>query len=230
MIATFINAAAVILGALLGLLLGNRISETFKNIVMLSAGVITLVLGIDMALEAPSAIADLFALVLGGFIGFALDIEGGVLRLGNKVESLGGGVSGGNFGKGFLNASLLFCTGAMSVVGSINAGTSGDYELILIKSVMDGFMAIVFAAAYGSGVFASAITIIVYQGFFTLAGGFIQPLLGDVGVAALSSTGGFLLVLLSLNLLSLKDCHTGNFLPALVLAPIMQYLYSLLPL
>ncbi len=91
-------------------------------------------------------------------------------------------------------------------------------------------MAIVFAASYGLGVFASAITIIVYQGFFTYAGGFIQPLLGETGIGALSSTGGLLLILLALNLLSIKDYKTGNFLPALILAPFTQYLYSLLPL
>lgn len=194
---------------------------------MVAAGVTTLSLGFGMALEAPSAIANLFALILGGFIGFALKLEDRILALGNKI---GGQQEGSDFGKGFLNASLLFCTGAMSIVGSINAGTSGDYELILIKSVMDGFMAIVFAASYGLGVFASSITIIVYQGFFTYAGGFLQPLLGETGIGALSSTGGLLLILLALNLLSIKDYKTGNFLPALLLAPFTQYLYSLLPL
>ena len=230
MSATFINAAAVILGSLIGLLLGKKISTSFKTVVMTSAGVVTLLLGIQMALETPSALANLFALIFGGFIGFALNIEKRVLSLGDKMGALTKNNSSGNFGLGFLNASLLFCTGAMSVVGSINAGTTGDSSLILIKSVMDGFMAIVFAAAYGVGVFASALTIIIYQGFFTLAGGFIQPLLGSSGIEALSSTGGFLLIMLSLSLLSLKDCHTGNFLPALILAPIFQYLYSLLPL
>ena len=230
MIATFINAFTVILGGLLGLLLKKKISSSFKDIVMTAAGVTTLVLGLGMALEAPSAIANLFSMILGGFIGFALRIEDRVLSLGDKIERLGGSASNGDFAKGFLNSSLLFCTGAMSIVGSIQAGTTSNYELILIKSVMDGFMAIVFASTYGLGVFASALTIIVYQGFFTLAGGYIEPILGEVGISAMASTGGLLLVLLALSLLNLKDSKTGNFLPALILAPIMQYLYSLLPL
>ncbi len=208
-------------------MLKKKISDSFKSVVMVAAGVTTLSLGIGMTLDAPSAIANLFALILGGFAGFYLRIEDRILALGNKI---GGQQGDSDFGKGFLNASLLFCTGAMSIVGSINAGTVGDYELILIKSVMDGFMAIVFAASYGLGVFASAITIIVYQGFFTYAGGFLQPLLGETGIGALSSTGGLLLILLALNLLSIKDYKTGNFLPALILAPFTQYLYSLLPL
>ncbi|MDY3851046.1 MAG: DUF554 domain-containing protein [Bullifex sp.] len=231
MTATFINAFAVILGGLLGLLLKKKISSSFKDIVMMAAGVTTLVLGIDMALEAPSAIANLFSLIIGGFIGFALRIEGRVLSLGDRIERLGGKKSsGGDFAKGFLNSSLLFCTGAMSIVGSIQAGTSGNWEPILIKSVMDGFMAIVFASTYGLGVFASAVTIIIYQGFFTLAGVYIEPILGTEGINAMASTGGLLLIFLALSLLNLKDCRTGNFLPALILAPLMQYLYSLLPL
>lgn len=231
MTATFINAFAVILGGLLGLLLKKKISSSFKDIVMMAAGVTTLVLGIDMALEAPSAIANLFSLIIGGFIGFALRIEDRVLSLGDRIERLGGKKSsGGDFAKGFLNSSLLFCTGAMSIVGSIQAGTSGNWELILIKSVMDGFMAIVFASTYGLGVFASAVTIIIYQGFFTLAGAYIEPILGTEGINAMASTGGLLLIFLALSLLNLKDCRTGNFLPALILAPLMQYLYSLLPL
>ena len=231
MTATFINSFAVIIGGLIGLLLKKKISSSFKDIVMMAAGVTTLVLGIGMALEAPSAIANLFSLIIGGFIGFALRIEDRVLSLGDRIERIGGRKSsGGDFAKGFLNSSLLFCTGAMSIVGSIQAGTVGDWNLILIKSVMDGFMAIVFASTYGLGVFASAVTIIIYQGFFTLAGAYIEPVIGADGINAMASTGGLLLIFLALSLLNLKDCRTGNFLPALILAPLMQYLYSLLPL
>lgn len=227
MIATIINAAAVLLGTALGLLLKRRIPDSFKTVVMTSSGAVTLVLGLQMAFETPSAIASLFALLTGGFTGYALRIEDRVEALGGH---LGGSGGGGDFAKGFLNASLLFCTGSMSIVGSIEAGTSGDYELILIKSIMDGFMAIVFAANYGRGVAASILTILVYQGFFTLLGGWIEPLLGETGISAMSAAGGFLLVFLALGLLGIKQVRTGNFIPALILAPFTQHLYSLLPL
>lgn len=227
MTATIINAIAVLCGTIIGLILKKNISSSFKNIVMLSSGVVTLVLGLQMAFEVPSAIAVLFSLLLGGFAGFALKIEDRIMVLGNII---GGSEGSSDFGKGFLNASLLFCTGSMSIVGAIEAGTTGDYELILIKSIMDGFMAIVFAASYGKGVGASVITIIVYQGFFTLLGGWIEPVLGEAGIAAMSAAGGFLLIFLALGLLGIKQIQTGNFLPALVLAPFIQYLYSLLPL
>lgn len=227
MTATIINAVAVLVGTAVGLLLKKSISPSFRTIVMTSSGAVTLVLGLQMAFESPSAIASLFALLFGGFIGYALRMEDRVLSLGKK---LGGKEGGSDFANGFLNASLLFCTGSMSIVGSIEAGTTGDYELILIKSIMDGFMAIVFAANYGKGVAASVLTILVYQGFFTLLGGWIEPILGTAGISAMSATGGFLLVFLSLGLLEIKSIRTGNFLPALVLAPVAQYLYSLLPL
>lgn len=227
MTATIINAIAVLCGTIIGLILKKNISSSFKNIVMLSSGVVTLVLGLQMAFEVPSAIAVLFSLLLGGFAGFALKIEDRIMALGNII---GGSEGASDFGKGFLNASLLFCTGSMSIVGAIEAGTTGDYELILIKSIMDGFMAIVFAASYGKGVGASVITIIVYQGFFTLLGGWIEPVLGEAGIAAMSAAGGFLLIFLALGLLGIKQIQTGNFLPALVFAPLMQYLYSFLPL
>ncbi len=227
MTATIINAIAVLCGTIIGLILKKNISSSFKNIVMLSSGVVTLVLGLQMAFEVPSAIAVLFSLLLGGFAGFALKIEDRIMALGNII---GGSEGGSDFAKGFLNASLLFCTGSMSIVGAIEAGTTGDYELILIKSIMDGFMAIVFAANYGKGVGASVITILVYQGFFTLLGGWIEPVLGESGIAAMSAAGGFLLIFLALGLLGIKQIQTGNFLPALVFAPLMQYLYSFLPL
>ncbi len=229
MIATIINAVAVIIGAFLGLFFKSRISSEFKAIVMTSSGLITLVLGLGMAFEAPDTLASLFSLILGGFAGTALKIEDRVLSLGERLapKKEGEDVS---FGLGFLNSSLLFCSGAMSIVGSIDAGTVGNYDLILIKSVMDGFMAVVFAAAYGKGVFLSALTIIIYQGFFTLAGGFLSPVLGEGGIAIISAVGGYLLIMLALSLLEIKKIKTGNFLPSLVFAPILLYLFSYLPL
>lgn len=220
MIATFINAIAVVIGCFVGLLLKKKITPQFKQIVMLSAGIITLILAIDMAVESPNVLIMLFAIIIGGFTGYALKIEDRILSLGNKLDK--GEGSDGSFGKGFLNASLLFCSGAMSIVGSINAGTTGEMDLILIKSVMDGFMAVVFAANYGIGVMLAAVSIIIYQGFFTLSASLLAPVLGDIGIQAIASTGGALLIMIALNLLELKEVKTGNFLPALLYAPLMQ--------
>lgn len=225
MLATLINCIAVIAGSLVGLLVGKKLNDNFRRIVMTAAGLTTMVIGIDMALKINSYLVMMFSVVLGGFVGYALKIEDRVLALGNKFEKKSGNEKdkpdSWNFGLGFLNASVLFCSGAMAVVGSISAGTSGNMDLILLKSVMDGFLAIVFAATYGPGVMMSALFILVYQGFFTLAGGWLSGVLGDAAINELSAVGGILLLMIGFSLLEIKKFKTGNFLPALVLAPLM---------
>ena len=219
--AVFINALAVVLGSVIGLLFGRKIKSSLQEVIMYAAGTVVLMLGIQMSLEIPSVLVALFALAIGGIIGTLLRIEERVYGLGEKLGAKAGN-AGGSIGMGFLNASVLFCAGAMAVVGSIQAGTIGDYNLILVKSVMDGMVAIVFSAIYGLGTMLSAVSILVYQGFFTLLGGYLEPLLGESGINALSAEGGLLLVLIALKLLGIKDAASGNFLPALVLAPVLQ--------
>jgi Uncharacterized membrane protein, possible Na+ channel or pump len=223
MFATIVNAVAVILGAGFGLIIGSRLSDDFKKVVMTSAGLVTMVLGLQMAMAYENILVLLFALIAGGLIGYALKIEDAFLKLGERFSGKSGESS--RFAAGFLNSSLLFCSGAMSIVGSIQAGTSGDFTLIYTKSVMDGFMAIVFAAVYGPGVFLSAATILIYQGFFTLTSGLIAPLLGDSGINAIAAEGGFILLLIALSLLEIKKTKTGNFIPALLTAPVFMLLY-----
>jgi uncharacterized membrane protein YqgA involved in biofilm formation len=235
MIATYINAIAIIIGSLIGLLIGSKLSEQFKEVVFASAGLVTIVIGVSMAMETQSFLVLLFSLVAGGGIGYALGIEKGILHLGSWIEKISARKKNSEsaqgtslFAVGFLNSSVLFCSGAMAVVGSISAGTHGDYNLILIKSVMDGSMAIIFAAAYGPGVLGSAITVLVYQGFFTIGGATISPLLKDSGLTELSAVGGVLLIMIAFNLLGIKQFKTGNFLPSLVLAPIFAALALLI--
>ncbi|MDD2231779.1 MAG: DUF554 domain-containing protein [Sphaerochaetaceae bacterium] len=233
MIATYINCIAVVLGALIGLLLKKHISEKFKEVVFASSGCVTLVLGMGMALKSSNALVMILALVIGGGIGYLIRIEDGILKLGEKIEGLtrkkGETTEGSTFAQGFMSASILFCSGAMTVVGSIQAGTAGQYQTLLVKSIMDGCMAIVFGAAYGIGVAFSALFVLVYQGFFTLAGGWLQPLLGDAGIGELAATGGVLLLMIGFGLLDLKKFKTANFLPALVLAPVLLSLVSQIP-
>lgn len=218
MLVTLINSISVIIGAFFGILLKDRISDTFKTVVMTAAGLVTFVMGIDMANTELSVISILFAFILGGFLGFWIRIDERVENFGNKFRK---DESDASFGYGFLSSSILFCSGAMSIVGSINVGTTGDGSLILIKSVMDGFMAVVFAAAYGKGVFLSSISVLIYQGFFVLSASFISPILGEDGIGYISAVGGYLLVMISLGLLNIKQIKTANFLPAIILAPVL---------
>ncbi len=222
MTGVLINCATVIIGSLLGLLVGRHLNENFKTVVFSCSGLVTIVMGIQMALGTSNFLALLISLLLGGAAGYLLHIEDGIFSAGKKLEKAFSNNPGGeNFARGFLNASVLFCSGAMSVVGSIQAGTSGDLQTLLIKSVMDGCMAVVFASVYGIGVMFSFIFILLYQGFFTLAGGWIEPLLGGTGIQDLSAAGGILLIQIGLGLLKIKEFKPANYIPALVFAPVL---------
>lgn len=231
MIATIINCVTVIIGSLIGLLFHTRIKDSIKQVVFISSGFISLLVGLSMALGTESFLIILFSIGIGGSIGYLLDIEGAILNLGSfferlvKPKSKGGELeehSSRNFALGYLNASVLFCVGAMTIVGAIQAGAEGDYELILIKSVMDGFMAVMFSAAYGLGVIFSAVTILIYQGGLTLAGAWLAPMIGSAGLVELSAVGGVLVVMIGFNLLNLREMKTSNFLPALVVVLLLS--------
>jgi hypothetical protein len=236
MIATIVNCITVLIGSFIGLFFHARIRDSFKEVVFLSAGFISLLIGLGMALETGSFMGMLFAIAFGGMIGYRLDIEGGVLRLGGYFERISLRFKKKpvtpseeveeekNFALGFLNASVLFCVGAMTIVGAIQAGAESNYELILIKSMMDGFMAIMFTAAYGIGVAFSVITILVYQGGLTLLAEQLAPIIGDTGLAELSAIGGVLVMMIGFNLLKLREIKTANFVPALLLIPLISWL------
>ena len=218
MIATIVNCAAVLIGSLIGLLFNKRITEKFKTVIYTGIGMFTLVIGVMMALETTRILFVGLSVVAGGLLGSWWKVEGGILKLGERLQSRFGGAEqgeGGTFALGFLNASVLFCVGAMTIVGSFRAGAEGNYDLILTKSVMDGFMAILLSAAMGPGVAFSVVAILVYQGGLTLLAGLISPYVSDLVLSELSGTGGILVMMIGLNLLRLKEIKTGDFLPAL---------------
>jgi len=242
MFPTLVNCAAVIIGSLLGLLLAGRISEKYKAAIFDGAGTATLIIGVSMSLASQRIIYVALALIAGGLIGTAGDVDGAILRFGSLLERLTlrrrgktagqvgspavstGSAAAGNdakdawdFGHGFLNASVLFCVGAMALVGSFQAGTEGDYTLLLTKSVLDGFMAILLAAAMGPGVVFSALPVFVYQAILTLGASSVKPFVSELMISELTGIGGAMVLMIGFNLLALKKIKTANFLPALVL-------------
>jgi len=230
MIATLVNCATVIVGSLLGLLLHARITEEFKKVVYVGAGMISLVLGFKMGLVVSRIVFLALALILGGILGEWWNIEGGILRFGEFLKKrFAAKDTGKDFAGGFLNASVLFCVGAMTLVGAFKAGAEGNYELILTKSVMDGFMAIMLTAAMGVGVAFSAITILVYQGGITLLAKVLQPLVGQLLLNELTAGGGVMVIMIGLNLLGLARLKTANYLPALLIIIALIALEPLLP-
>jgi len=244
-IATIINALAVIIGTAIGLLARKGFSERAKDAVFNATGVISLVIGFSMAIKTEHFLAFALSVIVGGLIGTALDIEGAIFRLGEWIRNRfakgpdgapgepatgsAGTVEGKSFAYGFLNASILFCVGAMTIVGSFKAGAEGDYGLILTKSVMDGIVAIMFAGAMGIGVGFSAVSILVYQGALTLAASWVKPYVTPAMISELSAVGGALVVMVGVNLLGLKKIRTGDFLPALAIVVALSLFFATVP-
>ena len=187
-----------------------------------------------MAMKSSMIVALALALIVGGILGEWWRIEDGILRLGDNLRrTFRAGADGSDgarsFAYGFLNASLLFCVGAMAIVGSFKAGTEGDYTLIFTKSVLDGAMAIVFAAAQGVGVAFSALAVLVYQGALTLLAGVVKPFVTDALIAEITGVGGALLLMIGINLLGIARLKTANYLPSIVLMVAFVLLAPLLP-
>ena len=229
MIAVFVNCAAVIAGALAGCFFHKRIHDGFKTVVYTAVGIFTLIVGIDMALKTERIVYLSLALVAGGLLGSALDIEGKIYAFGEVLKKClpASKDDSSSFALGFLNASVLFCVGAMSLIGSFQAGTVGDYNLIFTKSVLDGFIAILMAAALGPGVAFSAISILIYQGTLTLLAGVVSPWVSPLMMSELTGSGGALIVMIGFNLLQLKQIKTGNFIMTI---PVIVALVLLDPL
>lgn len=239
MLAVFVNCGAIILGSIIGLLFSKKITGELSSIVQTAAGVVTLVMGIQMAFEYQNIIFLAVSLIAGGIIGTLLDIDGKILRVGEALgrltlrkqrtvieeidavandKSLSNEQNPGGFAYGFLNASVLFCVGAMAILGSMKAGIDKDYTIIFTKSVLDGFMAIVFTAAMGIGTAFSAISVFVYQGALTLLATLVAPYTDQVLIAELTASGGALIVMIGINLMGIKQIKTANYLPAVVLS------------
>ncbi len=233
MLAVFVNCIAVIAGSIVGCLFTRKITEEFSNTVQNAAGIVTMVLGIEMALKYNSIICIVLSLILGGILGTWIDIDGAILKLGGKIEKMvqkkpaESQGNNKNFAYAFLNASVLFCVGAMAILGSFEAGIKHDYTIIFTKSVLDGFMAIVFAASMGIGTIFSALSIFVYQGLLTLLSSFIAPYINELMLAELSACGGVMIIMIGLNLLRLCKIKTANYLPALLVVVAYQLIVPL---
>lgn len=231
MTGTFVNTGAVLLGTLLGVVVGSRLPEGLQERVMMGLGLVTLVLGVDNALEwdGTSPLIVMGGVLLGGIAGEALGIEDRLARLGDALQERVAGAGRSRVSEGFVTASLLFCVGPLTVVGSIQDGLTGDSDVLVTKSLLDGFASIAFAATLGWGVGLAALTVLVVQGTISLGASPLDSVLGEGtdALAALTSAGGILIIGISLKLLGVRDVKVGNFLPALVFAPCLVGVVSL---
>lgn len=219
MIAAIVNTVVVILGGLLGLLLGGRLQERHTKTVVAALGICTVVIGITGAIATANILIVIVCLVLGTAVGELLKIEQRLDRLGDWLKAKVAKKGGGRFTEGFVTASLLFCVGSMSIMGSFDAGLRGDYNTIFAKSALDCVMAVTFAATMGVGVLFSGATVLIYQGALTLLAAFVEPYLSAPVIVEMSAVGGVMLMGTGLNILGLgkERIKVGNMLPAIIL-------------
>ena len=223
------NVGAVLLGTLVGVALGPRLPEGVQKRVLAGLGLLTLLIGIDLGLawRDTNPLYGLGAVLLGGLIGEAIGIERWLERLGDRIQEAVSRGGQSRVSEAFVTASLLFCVGPLTVVGSIQDGLTGDYEALATKSMLDGFASVALAATLGWGVALAAGAVLVIQGGLSLGAQLFEDVLKDDALDVLTSTGGLLIIGISLKLLELKDVKVGNFLPALVVGPALVGLASL---
>lgn len=209
------------MGSLIGVSIGSRLPERLRTTVLSGLGLSTMLIGLQMALGTKNILIVLGAMLSGGLIGELLKIHDGLQKLGAFLQSVLSRGEGQSFGEGFITASLVFCVGPMAILGSIQDGLTGDYRLLAVKSLLDGFAAIAFSASLGWGVPFSAVSILLYQGSITFFAGELSKALTDPMVVEMTASGGLIIVGIGLKLLELKDIRLASFLPALALAPII---------
>jgi hypothetical protein len=214
-IGSIVNACAIIGGSLIGCFLQSRFPERIRTIVFQGLGLCVLLIGVQMALKVENILIVIFAVLLGGITGEWLRLDTLLDRMGNRFKKL---VRSKNatFTDGLVTTSLLFCIGAMAIVGSLEEGIHGDATIIYTKSILDGFAAIAFAATYGTGVIFSFIPVFLYQGSITVGASFFQQYFSDLMIAQITGCGGLLIVGIGINLLELTEIRLANLLPALV--------------
>ena len=234
MTGTLLNVATVLIGGMLGLIFGARVPERLKATVVTGMGLFVMAIGIQMFLKTENSLIVLGALLIGALLGEWWRIEDGLQALGQILEKQfsknndDGEEPSSKFVRGFLTASLLFCVGPLAILGSIQDGLTGNYNLLAVKSALDGFASLAFASTLGPGVLFSAVMVLVYQGGISLLAAQLNAIATPSMMNEMTAAGGVILIGLSISsLLDIKKIRIGNFLPALVIAPLIVWIFSL---
>ena len=219
--AVLVNTAAVLCGSLIGILFSSRLNDRLRDAVMKALGLCTMLIGVQSALKTQELLCVILCMVIGTVIGELLRIDDGIEHAGDAIKAkLPKGKGGGSrFTEGFVSASILFCIGSMTIMGSLEAGIRHDYSIIYAKSMMDFVSSMAFGAAMGFGVTCSALFVLVFQGGLTLLAGVIGSALSEAAVTEMSAVGGVILIGMALNMLECtnKRIRVANMLPAIFL-------------
>jgi len=216
MIGTLINVVTVLLGTAIGLLARKGIPQRLQDTVIQGQGLCVILIGLSGALQTTDTMGMIICVVVGGLLGSAIDIERRLDQLGKFIErKVSPDGQHGSIAKGFVTASLIYCVGAMAIVGAMDSGLRGDHSTLIAKSVLDGVMSIFLASTMGIGVGLSAVAVFVYQGAIALLAMWIEPLLTTAIITEMGAVGGLLIAGIGLNLIYDKHIAVGNLLPAI---------------
>ena len=228
-----VNTITVLIGSGIGLLLKKQMPEKLTNGVMCAIGLCTLAIGITGVIKGENQLVMIISMVLGTIVGTLIDIDGKLTKLGDKLQNgrkkkKGAKGDTATFSQGFVTASLLFCVGAMTIVGSMNAGISGDNQMIYTKSLLDLISSSMLAASMGIGVMCSSVFVFVFQGLLVTLAIFLGSFLSDFAVAELICAGSVMIVALGLNLIKVTKIKVANLLPGLVFVPFICMIFDLI--
>ncbi|MBR6515052.1 MAG: DUF554 domain-containing protein [Clostridia bacterium] len=238
MLGTVVNALAVIIFGCVGLLFKKAINEKMSDLLMKGMGLCVIYIGISGAINAGKDLKDIttnslvtiVAIAFGGVLGHICDLDGRMNSLGQKIQDkLAKGDSKSTIAEGFVTASLIYCVGAMAILGSLQSGLEGDHTTLFIKSLLDGIMSTVLAAQLGFGVLLSAIPVFLYQGTITLCAHWVEPLLTTLVIAEMNCVGYILIMAIGLNVAKITKIKVMNLVPAVLFAGIMTYAIEKIP-
>ena len=224
---TLINTGTILVGGTVGLMIGKKIPENVRLIVVQVIGMVTIGLGLSDVLKTHNMVFPLLGMVIGAVFGELLKIEDRLENLGSLFhQKFAARQESGSFVKGFVTATLLFCIGPLTILGAMQDASGETPQLYIIKGTLDGFMSVIFAAVHGVGVLFSAVSVLIVQGFLTLFGTKLDALLDDRMRVELFSAGGFAVLAIGLNLLDVKRIRLGSLLPGLVVTPVLVLLFA----
>ena len=215
---TLVNVAAIAIGSVAGLLLQKGIEEKYQKIVLQALGLAVLVIGFQMAEKSLNILIVILSLAIGALIGEWLDLDGKLNQFGAQLGAKFSSGDAGRFSEGFVTASLMYCVGAMAIVGALQDGLTGDSSTLYAKSLLDGVSSVVFSSTLGIGVLFSAASVFVYQGAITLMASVVSSWLSNEMIAEMTATGGVLIIAISINMLEITKIKIASLLPAILIA------------
>ncbi len=215
LLGTIVNVLSIVAGSALGISIRGKNTEKLSDTIIKGIALCVILIGMLGALEVTDMMLVIFSIALGGLAGELLDIDSALKRFGERVE-MKFAKKGGKIAEGFINCTLIYCVGAMAIVGSLESGLTGSHKTLFAKSVLDGISSIVFASTMGIGVMLSAVSVFIYQGAITLGAGFLKNILTDAVIADMSVVGSLLIMGLGLNILGASKIKIANLLPAII--------------